>query len=79
MVARFESRNVFDSHPEEKPVKPIPVKLNGKIVGQGILVQGGIQCEIFDREVEKILSGDTVREFSVDNNAITAVMKNKEH
>lgn len=69
-------KNVF----EQIAGGSMPIKLNGKIVGTGLLRKdGSIEMEIFDEEARRMISGGDVGSMSIDYNSktIEAIMKNR--
>lgn len=69
-------RRIFET--VEQP--PMPVKLNGKVVGTGTIGKDGhISLEIDDEEAKKTISDGLVGSLSIDytSKTITAIMKNR--
>lgn len=70
------TKRIFESL--EQP--PMPVKLNGKIVGTGTIGKDGhIQLEITDEDSKRLMQDGSVGSLSVDytSKTIQAIMNNR--
>lgn len=74
---KVKARNVFEALPPK-----FDVKLNGRIVGTGVIGKdGAIEMDIEDEEAKRLLQNGSVGSLSIDPNSktIQAIMKNRKN